>query len=125
MRSLILAVLSLLPLTSSCALAAQSGEFGPGRRAGIVRSELIREASGIVASRRNPGVLWVHNDSGDMARVFAITASGEFLGVCNIAGATARDWEDIAIGPGPDPDQHYLYLGDIGDNQAKYPDVTV
>ena len=96
-----------------------------GRRAGIVRSELIREASGIVASRQNPDVLWVHNDSGDSARIFAITTSGEFLGVCDIAGATARDWEDIAIGPGPDPNQQYLYIGDIGDNQAKYPDVTV
>ena len=26
------------------------------------------------------------------------------------------DWEDIAAGPGPEPGQHYLYVGDIGDN---------
>lgn len=123
-RSLIAAILPLLLLASSCASAA-TNEFGPGRQAGIVRSELIREASGIVASRQNPGVLWIHNDSGDKARVFAITASGELLGECAVAGATARDWEDIAIGPGPDPNQHYLYIGDIGDNNARYPDVTV
>ncbi len=85
----------------------------------------MREASGIVASRQNPGVLWVHNDSGDAARIFAIDAKAEFLGVCNIAGARARDWEDIAAGPGPDPNQHYLYIGDIGDNQGKHADVTV
>jgi hypothetical protein len=114
-----------LLLNSSCALAAKSDEFGPARKAGIVQSELIREASGLVASRQSPGVLWVHNDSGDTARVFAINDKGEFLGVCNIRGITARDWEDIAVGPGPDPNQECLYLGDIGDNNAKYADVTV
>lgn len=125
LRSLVVAILPLLPLVSSCALGAQSDEFAPGREAGIVRSDLIREASGIVASRRNPGVLWVHNDSGDSARVFAINERGEFLGACTLAGAASRDWEDIAAGPGPDPNQQYLYVGDIGDNQAKYPEIMV
>jgi hypothetical protein len=125
LRSLLVAVAPLLLLASSCARGAQSSEFGPGRRAGVVQSDLIREASGIAASRQNPGVLWVHNDSGDSARVFVINEKGEFLGTCTITGATARDWEDIAVGPGPDPNQQYLYIGDIGDNQGKYPDVTV
>lgn len=125
MRSLVVAGLLFLLSTSSCALGRVSNGFDSGRQAGVVRSELIREASGIVASRQNPGVLWVHNDSGDSARIFAISATGEFLGVCGVAGAIARDWEDIAIGPGPDPDRHYLYVGDIGDNQGKYPDVTI
>ncbi|MEN6576241.1 MAG: hypothetical protein ABFD90_07850 [Phycisphaerales bacterium] len=114
-----------LLLNSSCSLAAKSNEFGPGRQVGVVQSDLIREASGIVASRQNPGVLWVHNDSGDSARVFAINDKAEFLGVCNLSGVTARDWEDIAVGPGPDPNRQCLYLGDIGDNDAKYSNVTV
>jgi len=118
-------ILSLATLNCSCGWSAVSDEFLPGRRAGIVKSDLVREASGIVASRKNPGVLWVHNDSGDAARLFAIDAEGKFLGVCNVAGARARDWEDIAVGPGPDPNRHYLYIGDIGDNQGKYPEVTV
>lgn len=127
LRFLLVAMAPLLLPVSSCARGAQSGEFGPGRQAGIVRSDLIREASGIVASRQNPGVLWVHNDSGDSARIFAINEKGEFLGTCEIAGAAARDWEDIAVGPGPDPDpnRQYLYIGDIGDNRGKYPEVTV
>jgi hypothetical protein len=58
------------------------------------------EASGIVASRQNPGVLWVHNDSGAPPRVFAINARGDLLGICNVGGAKIRDWEDIAVGPG-------------------------
>jgi hypothetical protein len=112
-------------LTCSCALAKRSEEFLPGQQAGVIQSDLIQEASGIVASRRNPGVLWVHNDSGDQARVFAIDTKGDLLGVCTIRGATCRDWEDIAIGPGPDPNQPCLYIGDIGDNLAKYPSVIV
>jgi hypothetical protein len=70
-------------------------------------------------------VLWVHNDSGGPARVFAINPKGDLLGICNVDGAKIRDWEDIAIGPGPDRNQQYLYIGDIGDNQAKYPEVIV
>jgi len=117
--------LSCVLLNTSCAALTPSDAFGPGRQAGIVRSDLINEASGIVASRRNPGVLWVHNDSGDGPRLFAINTKGDVLGTCTIAGAAARDWEDIAAGPGPDPNEHYLYIGDIGDNRARYPDVTV
>jgi len=121
---LILATIPLL-VVSSCARGAQSREFGPGREVGIVQSDLIREASGIAASRQCPGVLWVHNDSGDSARVFALNEKAELLGICTIDGVTARDWEDIAVGPGPDPNRQYLYIGDIGDNQGKYPNVTV
>ncbi len=117
--------LALVSLNCPCAGVVASDEFLPGRQAGVVKSNLVREASGIVASRQSPGVLWVHNDSGDAARIFAIDAKAVFLGVCNIAGARARDWEDIAVGPGPDPNRHYLYLGDIGDNQGRHPDVTV
>lgn len=109
----------------SCATLAWSDEFAPGVESGIVRSPLIQEASGLVASRKNPGVLWVHNDSGDAPRVFAIDTRGNLLGVCSVTGANARDWEDIAIGPGPDPNQSYLYIGDIGDNESKYPSVWV
>ena len=78
-----------------------------------------------MASRRNPGVLWVHNDSGDAPRVFAINAKAQYLGACRITGAHSRDWEDIAIGPGPDPNRPYLYIGDIGDNRAARSSVTV
>ncbi len=30
-----------------------------------------------------------------------------------------RDWEELAIGPGPKDNTSYLYIGDIGDNNAK------
>ena len=92
--------------------------FQAGVRTGKIESDAITEASGIAASRCNAGVLWVHNDSGDTARVFAMNTTGKLLGIYNLSGASATDWEDIAVGPGPVPGQHYIYAGDIGDNNA-------
>lgn len=87
---------------------------------GVLEHDPIHEASGIVASRRNPDVLWTHNDSGDGPRLYALTTRGEHLGVYTIEGAQARDWEDLALGPGPEPGRDYLYVGDIGDNEAQH-----
>ena len=93
--------------------------FGGPVSAGVVQYEPLREASGLVASRSHPGVLWAHNDSGDEPRLYALTTSGRHLGVFTLDGAEARDWEDLAIGPGPDPGVDYLYAGDIGDNESQ------
>ncbi len=90
-------------------------EFAPGVSGGAVAEPAITEASGVVASRKNAGVLWVHNDSGDRARVFALGTDGAALGTFNVP-VLAADWEDMALGPGPISGQDYLYLGDIGDN---------
>jgi len=90
-----------------------------------VTDPALREMSGIVASRRNHGIYWVHNDSGDSARIFALNEQGNLRGTFSLAGAGAVDWEDIAIGPGPKEWRPYLYLADIGDNLAVRPDVQV
>jgi len=86
--------------------------------------EDIAEASGLVASRTQPGVFWLHNDSGDGARFFAVDAGGQRIGVFNVGGAEAVDWEDMSSGPGPKPGE-YLYFGDIGDNGEERDKVTV
>lgn len=85
----------------------------------------ITEASGIVASRKQPGMFWVHNDSGDGPRVYAIDEYGATRGTFYFEGASAFDWEDIAIGRGPEPGRDYLYVGDIGDNIQFRDFVTV
>ena len=121
----ILTVSLCASLNLSCAALAWSDEFAPGRKVGVVETDLIREASGMVASRQNANVLWVHNDSGDGARLFAIDTQGRLLGVCRVRGARARDWEDIAIGPGPEAGRYYLYIGDIGDNRARHRSVRI
>ncbi len=101
-------------------LSAQTPKFGNRIDCGLIEYDRINEASGIAASRQNPGVLWTHNDSGDKNRLFALNTKGKHLGVYTIAGVAARDWEDIAIGPGPVEGQHYLYIGDVGDNGREY-----
>ncbi len=92
--------------------------FGDRETRGVVAHDAIDEASGLVASRKNPGVLWTHNDSGDGARLYAMNIMGEHLGTYTLEGITARDWEDLTLGPGPETGTDYLYVGDIGDNTA-------
>lgn len=79
----------------------------------------------MVWSRRNTNVLWVHNDSGDSARVFALDVTGTYLGEFSLPGQSARDWEDMALGPGPESGADYLYLGDMGDNSEVRDDIVV
>jgi len=117
--------LCVLLMIASCAARAQEPRFTAGQEGGTLASAVQTETSGMVASRKHPGVLWLHNDSGDTARLFAVNPQGRLLATCTVTGARARDWEDIARGPGPDPNQDYLYIGDIGDNFGRYPSVTV
>jgi hypothetical protein len=58
----------------------------------------------------------MHNDSGDGPFIYAVDDRGRLRDVFRVSEAHARDWEDIAAGPGPDPRKRYLYIGDIGDN---------
>lgn len=83
----------------------------------------LEESSGVAASRTHEGVLWTHNDSGGEAEVVAVRANGEMLGRVMVAGAQARDWEDLAIGPCPAGT--CLYVGDIGDGNARRREIGV
>ncbi len=94
----------------------------PEKRGQLGEPELV-ELSGLVASREHPGVLYAHNDSGDFARFFALSTTGAALGELRLSGATAKDWEDIALGPCPSGT--CLFLGDIGDNLQVRGDYAV
>jgi len=99
---------------------AQNPDFGRRVDKGLIRNTSLNEISGIVASRKNNNVLWVHNDSGDKSVIYAINTKGKHLGSYFLQGITARDWEDIALGSGNQPAIDYLYIGDFGDNHSKY-----
>jgi hypothetical protein len=74
----------------------------------------IPEASGLAISRRNPGIIWSHNDSGHATELFALdAATGALRGRVRVPVRT-RDWEAIAAGRCPAG--HCLYIADIGDN---------
>lgn len=85
---------------------------------GRLQSQILDEVSGIVASRTHDRILWVHNDSGDDSRVYAVDTAARLIAGWDL-NVTAYDWEDIAIGPGPEEGVQYLYVGDIGDNQRQ------
>ena len=96
------------------AACTNCADYQSGVAWGNVTAGAIREASGIAASRRNPGVLWTHND-GSRDRVFAIATNGVLLAAYNF-NRNVDDIEDIAVGSGPISGVPYLYIGDIGGN---------
>lgn len=106
------------------------------REVATVKHPLLDEMSGLVRSRTYPGVWWVHNDSGDEPRIFAIDAEGRLVmpawrrdryfadepapnpegadkepwpGV-RILNSANQDWEDITLADG------VLYITDMGNN---------
>ncbi|MBU0678023.1 MAG: hypothetical protein KJ626_07880, partial [Verrucomicrobia bacterium] len=115
-----LLIMVLLVFGAASSFAVCDPQFGSQTDMGTVQCYDIDEVSGIAASRLNPGVYWVHNDSGDPNRIFALNEQGGLLGVYYIDGFAARDWEDIAVGPGPVDGVNYIYIGNIGDNYAQY-----
>lgn len=82
----------------------------------IIYSE-INEASGIALSRTHKDVLWIINDSGNSASIFAVNPNGDHLGTLIVEGVKNHDWEDMAsfVHEG----KPYLLVGDIGDNKGK------
>lgn len=93
--------------------------FEKAENRGMVSNDL-EEASALVASYKNPGKLWTLNDSGNPPEIFLLNDKGEIEMICKLKKIDNRDWEDIAIGPGPNDSIKYLYIGEIGDNEAKY-----
>lgn len=113
-----------LPLVVSLALSAVAAhaactacdQIQPGIPLGMVTVPAISEASGLAASRRNPGVLWTHND-GARERVYALGTNGLVFATYSFSD-NVEDIEDIAVGPGPLAGVSYVYIGDIGGNDG-------
>ena len=77
---------------------------------GKIEYDGIDEASGIASSKNNPYLIWTHNDSGDLARIYGIGLDGSHLGILRIPGVLAIDWEDMCLGPGPKDNIDYIYI---------------
>ena len=93
--------------------------------AGTITSPEVTEASGIVASPDHAGIWWLHNDSGDTARFFGVRDDGTSVATFTLAGTTAADWEDIAVGAGDGTGPPTIYLADIGDNARQRSEIIV
>ena len=101
-------------------VAVGGKKFRDGKKLAEVTSRKLEEVSGLAASVNNAGLLWAHNDSGNKAEIFLIDEKVNILQTYVLGDADNRDWEDIAVGPGPDSAKQYIYIAEIGDNEAIY-----
>ena len=117
----LLPVLVIVSFASSCKKKGQdnSALFAEGVSQGKVTRKL-EEASGLVSSVTNAGHLWVINDSGNEPEVYLIDDKAEVVLTCKLEKIKNRDWEDIAIGKAPGSDEMFVYVAEVGDNEAKY-----
>lgn len=123
-RSLVaLLFVTLCALLLAPAAGAQCIQFGKftsvGKlQTGVVPTGTLEEVSGVEMSRTNEGVLWMHDDKGAGPYLMAVGIDGKLRQQYLLAGTSNVDWEDIAIGPGPQPGQDYIYIADIGNNNS-------
>lgn len=86
----------------------------------------LKETSGIASSRKNPGKIWAHNDSGFPNHLYLIdTATAEIVATYIITGATNTDWEDMEVVADPVTGVPYVYVANTGDNRQNRNDYEV
>jgi len=111
-------------LCASCTeMIIPNDSFENAQDLDIIENKQINEASGIVASYRNKGLLWTHNDSGDKNRIFSMDASGKGIREFYLEGANNRDWEAISMATFPEGS--FIYVGDIGDNNNGFAESVI
>ena len=104
-------------LVIACRSAAVIGDeaAGTAKEVCIVQDPLITEASGLAVCRTTNDAVWMHNDSGDVPRLFLVGLNGTTQGIVNVKDVTATDWEDMCSFELDN--ESWLLVGDIGDNQ--------
>ena len=85
----------------------------------------LTEISGMAPSQLHSGVMWVHNDSGDKGRLYALQLSNcAVVGELTLRDVSARDFEGLAAGVDA-RGRPVLWVGDIGDNRDSWSDVSI
>jgi hypothetical protein len=117
---------AVVPDARAAVRAGPAARMGPEAQVAYrVSDPRITEASGLAPSRRHPGIVYTHNDSGDGPRIFAVGPDGRTRAVFTLAGAGNRDWEGMALGR-DGAGRPALFVADIGDNLGgEWPFVTV
>lgn len=83
----------------------------------LTPSYQLDEASGLADSQKQPGLLWTHGDAASPNEIYVLNRQGKLAGTVKTPFSN-YDWEDVAIGPGPQTGETYLYIADIGDNSS-------
>lgn len=125
--SLIVGVVLFL---SALPVSAQGRLFSRPEQVGVVRSSIVEEASGLIASRAYPGTFWTHNDSGGKPTLYRLSAEAEIIDSLDLAAqdvggiVTNRDWEDLAYATHPEG-WGAILVAEMGDNLAQWPSIGV
>ena len=123
MRRYVTATCAAIVATASAAWTAPPIDPATCKPLGnLMRLDGLSEASGLAASRATPGRLWAHNDSGT-PEIIAFDVRGNITGRVTITGARVEDWESMAAAPCGSGT--CLYIGDIGDNEARRKEITI
>ena len=83
----------------------------------------LEETSGVAVSRRYPGVIWSHNDSGSEPELVAFRRDEGILARVPVGRALANDWEDLALASCAAGTR--LYVGDTGDGAARRDRIVI
>jgi hypothetical protein len=118
-----LALVGLPALTPQAAQAAQAAQRDSTSDR-TLRDGRITESSGLTVSRRTPGVLWTHNDSGTPPLLYAVGPGGDTLGTARVTGVPNIDWEALVPVTGRDGSR-LLAIGDIGDNSTARSQIEI
>jgi hypothetical protein len=116
----LLMLIAVMTLILNCAVEGLITKVTPPKRfgeavsVGNLANPQINEASGLASSRIYPTVLWVINDGGNDAMLYAVGTDGADLGTFRIDGAANYDWE--ALASFQLQDTAYLLIADVGDN---------
>jgi hypothetical protein len=123
---ILLATLALLAVPTAVPAQECPGFDSSATASTRLEHDDIDESSGLAASRRHKGMFWTHNDSGDDPRLFMVDGEGKHIGELKLGDVPFVDVEDMAVAPcEPGADESCIYVGDIGDNRAKRPQVLI
>lgn len=116
---LLMLLLLLAHASANPALAPRSASNGPAelpegaRLSALLTDVRLAEISGLAVSRRHPGIVWVHNDSGASSALFAVDAHGRVRARLDLPVPNV-DWEDLASFERDG--RAFLLVADTGDN---------
>lgn len=121
-------VFAFFGLQSSPVFAQKKDQIDSLYHPGIIQASIsnpdLAEISGLAFSKKHPNLMYVHTDSGGEPTVTMLDSLGRELGKIELEDAKNRDWEDIAVGPGPDG-KSYVYVGEIGDNAGVHKEILI
>ncbi|WP_338867933.1 PE-PGRS family protein [Spirosoma sp. SC4-14] len=81
-----------------------------------IQTNRINYVTGMADSRSQTNNFWLIQGEGTSNKLTMLGHNGLIKGELTIPRFPNRDWEDLAIGPGPESGTTYLYIGDIGDS---------